>query len=141
EGARPRQPDLDHTIDPSRARRHHQDAIGKKDSFRHAMRDEKHAHEALAADLLQIQNQLVAGERIERPERLVHQELIGFMKGRATSLPSMLTVPPDAGSSPAVIMSRVLLPQPLGPTTQRNSPRRARSDTWSRARTGPSRAR
>src|ERR1700730_11659391 len=52
EGARPRQSDLDHTIDPSRARRHHQDAIGKKDSFRHAMRDEKHANTALAADLL-----------------------------------------------------------------------------------------
>ncbi len=35
-------------------------------------------------------------------------------------------------------MARVLLPQPDGPTMERNSPRRTSKDTPSSARTGPS---
>ena len=37
-------------------------------------------------------------------------------------LPPMLIVPCEASSSPATINISVLLPQPLGPTTETNSP-------------------
>ena len=38
------------------------------------------------------------------------------------SVPSMTIVPDDGGSSPAIMRSRVVLPQPLGPRSEKNSP-------------------
>ena len=61
------------------------------------------------------------------------------VRGPLTRSPPMVTAPLEAGSSPAAIISSVLLPQPLGPTIERNSPRRSLTETWSSARTGPSR--
>ena len=37
-------------------------------------------------------------------------------------IPSIDTVPPDANSSPVISLSSEVLPAPLGPTTNRNSP-------------------
>ena len=51
-----------------------------------------------------------------------------------------LTVPLDAGISPAAIINSVLLPQPLGPTWEMNSPRCWLKETSLSARTSPSRA-
>src|SRR5207249_1300372 len=43
--------------------------------------------------------------------------------GPVSVLPSSRIVPEVAGSSPATMRRNVVLPQPLGPTTERNSPR------------------
>ena len=61
------------------------------------------------------------------------------VRGATTVSPSTMTAPLDGAIRPAAIISRVLLPQPLGPTIEMNSPRRPLSETWSSARTGPSR--
>ena len=50
--------------------------------------------------------------------------------GPRTGVPFTLTSPPDGAMRPATIFSRVLLPHPLGPTTETNSSRR----TWSEIR-------
>src|SRR6516225_12376758 len=44
--------------------------------------------------------------------------------GPSTGLPCRSTCPPDGRISPASRLSRVVLPQPLGPTTATNSPGR-----------------
>ncbi|MEH2470556.1 hypothetical protein V1284_002000 [Nitrobacteraceae bacterium AZCC 2299] len=51
---------------------------------------------------------------------------------------STSTWPSDAEVRPAAIIIRVLLPQPLGPTSEMNSPLRWAIETRSSARTGPS---
>ena len=46
--------------------------------------------------------------------------------------------PPPVGSSkPAIMRSTVVLPQPLGPSREKNSPAGIWSDTWSTARSRP----
>ena len=50
----------------------------------HAVGDEQDGHAPLVPDLLEVEHQLVAGERIERAERLVHQELRRVVNERAT---------------------------------------------------------
>ena len=62
-----------------------------------------------------------------------------LVRGRSTGLFSTATTPFDPGISPATIISSVLLPQPLGPRIDRNSPRGCWMDTRSSARTTPSR--
>jgi hypothetical protein len=44
------------------------------------------------------------------------------VEGPDTSWPAMLIVPSVGFSSPAIIMSKVLLPQPLGPIIETKSP-------------------
>src|SRR4029077_20131476 len=84
ERARPRQLDVDHAIEPSRSWRHYHNAIGEKHRFRHAVSNEQNRHAPLVADLLEVENQLVASQRVERAEGLVHQQLAGVMDERAT---------------------------------------------------------
>ncbi len=48
--------------------------------------------------------------------------------------PAMVAAPAVGGVSPARILSSVLLPQPLGPTSDTNSPLAMESETSSRAR-------
>src|SRR5215475_11369601 len=43
--------------------------------------------------------------------------------GAPTARPSSSTAPELAGSSPATMRSKVVLPQPLGPTNEMNAPR------------------
>src|SRR5262249_20220370 len=84
ERSRPRQLDVDHAIEPSRSWRHDHNAIGEKYRFWHAVSNEQHRHAPFVPDLLEVENQLVASERIERAERLVHQQLAGIVDERAT---------------------------------------------------------
>src|SRR5712671_2039892 len=55
--------------------------------------------------------------------------------GPLTTASCTVTAPSVGSISPPIILSRVLFPQPDGPSRQRNSPRLISSDTWSRAST------
>ena len=55
----------------------------------------------------------------------------------ATSLPAILISPPVIGSSPAMVLSRVDLPQPDGPTSTRKPPSSISSETSFRMRVAP----
>src|SRR5437870_3898895 len=57
--------------------------------------------------------------------------------GPATGFPSASTVPPSAFSRPAIMLSKVVLPQPLAPTRHTNSPSATFRLTRSSARTLP----
>src|SRR5262249_46826417 len=81
--ARTRQVDVDHLVDPAGPRRHHHDLVGEEHRLRYAVGDEQHGHAALVADLLQGERELVGGERVERAERLVHQQLRRIVDQRA----------------------------------------------------------
>src|ERR1051326_5700310 len=61
--------------------------------------------------------------------------------GPATGLPATSIAPSVVGSSPAIMLSSVLLPQPLGPTIETNSPRPIVRLTSSTACTSPWRER
>ena len=62
-------------------------------------------------------------------------ERFAFALGDGTVHLATFTDPEVAGSRPPMMFSRVLLPQPLGPMRQSNSPRRTSSDTSSRVLT------
>src|SRR5687767_14915103 len=55
----------------------------------------------------------------------------------ATLRPAILISPPVMGSSPAMVLSRVDLPQPDGPTRTRKPPSSISSDTSLRIRVAP----
>ena len=55
------------------------------------------------------------------------------------STPSTRTVPASGVSKPATTLSRVVLPDPLGPRIVRSSPSATASDTPSSAKTSPKR--
>src|SRR6266850_536038 len=57
--------------------------------------------------------------------------------GPVTGLPSACTVPLSGFSKPAIMLSNVVLPQPLAPTRQTNSPSATFRLTRSSARTAP----
>ena len=61
------------------------------------------------------------------------------VRGLSTLRPLTRTTPLDGETRPAAIISSVLLPQPLGPTWDKNSPRRCVSEISLSARTSPSR--
>ncbi len=58
---------------------------------------------------------------------------IGFV----TTIPSTVTAPAVAGRKPAMMRSKVDLPQPLGPTNETNSPCATSSEMSRNASTGP----
>src|SRR6266540_2432929 len=70
----PRQVVLDDLGDPSRARRHHHDPVGQEDGFLDAVGDEQDGLVGLGPDPLEEQVQLLAGDGVERAERLVHEQ-------------------------------------------------------------------
>src|SRR5438067_4475617 len=56
-----------------------------------------------------------------------------------TSAPSMMMRPPSGVSKPAISRNSVVLPQPEGPSSAKNSPRSIDNDTRSTAATVPNR--
>jgi hypothetical protein len=58
--------------------------------------------------------------------------------GRLTARPSTAITPDVGRMRPAMSMASVVLPQPEGPTIERNSPPRTSNEMPSRARTSPS---
>src|SRR5689334_3362020 len=75
--------EVDQPVDPPGARRHLDHLVGQEHRFCHAVGDEQHAHPPLVADALQVEHELVAGERVERAERLVHEKLGRIVDQRA----------------------------------------------------------
>src|SRR5690349_15085073 len=66
---------------------------------------------------------------IALPSTVRHGSRLSFWKtkprsppGLVTGLPSIVTRPAVAGSRPAMMRRKVVLPQPLGPTSEMNSP-------------------
>src|SRR5690348_1281371 len=57
--------------------------------------------------------------------------------GRARGAPSIITEPESGAMNPAIMLSRVVLPQPEGPTIATNSPSRTVRLTFSTTRRGP----
>ena len=53
--------------------------------------------------------------------------------GLTTNLPSRVTRPPEGSNSPAISINSVLLPQPLGPTTETKPPGAMDRSNWRRA--------
>src|SRR5215470_12075049 len=58
---------------------------------------------------------------------------------QVTSFPSIQTAPSVGSSNPPIMRSRVVLPHPDGPRSEKNSPRRMSSETASTAATSPKR--
>ena len=56
------------------SRRHDEDTIGEKHRFLNAVGHEQHGFLALFPDAQELQIELVARHRVERAERLVHQQ-------------------------------------------------------------------
>src|SRR5579871_1769371 len=74
EGARARQIDGDALLQTARPAAEHQHAVGEKDRLVDLMGDEQHGLASLLPDAHQLGLHDLAGLRIERGERLVHQE-------------------------------------------------------------------
>jgi hypothetical protein len=72
--ARPWQIDIDDFDDASRPRSHHDDAVRQQDGFRDAMRDVQRGLATVHPEPLDVHRNLLARERVERAERLVHQQ-------------------------------------------------------------------
>jgi hypothetical protein len=75
ERARARQSNIDHALDLSRPGCHDHNVVGEKHRFGNAVRDEQNGHAPFVPELLQIEHQLIARQRIQRAEWLVHEEL------------------------------------------------------------------
>src|SRR5918993_1831930 len=72
--ARPRDLDRELAHDAARPRRHHHDAVTEEDRLVDRVRDQNDGLAARHPDALQLRVHALARERIERAERLVHQE-------------------------------------------------------------------
>ena len=72
--ARPRHRDLHHLAHSPRVRVEHQDSIGQVDRLFEIVRDEDDGDVDLLPDLQEVALHLRARLRVERAERLVHQE-------------------------------------------------------------------
>ena len=76
--------------DPARAAAEHDHPVAEPDRLAHVVRDEQHGEPALGADPVQLVVQQVAGHRVERAERLVHQQdlrVLGQRPGQRDPLP------------------------------------------------------
>src|SRR5215831_20883077 len=73
-GPWPRQIDLDDARLPPRPRRHDHDLVGVQDRLGDRVRDEQDGLAPRLPDPQELEAHLLARERVERAERLVHQE-------------------------------------------------------------------
>src|SRR5215469_2173809 len=76
--------------DPSRAAAQHDHPVAQPDRLPHVVRDEQHGEATLGTDLVELVVQQVPGHRVERPERLVHQQdlrVLGERPGQGGPLP------------------------------------------------------
>src|SRR5262245_40999715 len=70
-------------VDAARARRHYDHPVGEEHRLLDAMSDEQHGVLDRTPHDLQVRNHLLARERIERAERLIHQEQARLLHQRA----------------------------------------------------------
>ena len=190
--------------DAARSFAEHDDAVGQEDGFGNAVRDHQHGHGLHSVNAQQLQVDPFAGQRVQRAERLIHEQQLGMVDERAgqddtlrhaagqvfgidgfeaveaehvqelrvrgasvlfvalswrisrgsstfcrtvrqgirlvdwktkpmsvcgsvSGDPSKRMAPLSGGIKPPTMRSRVLLPLPLGPSRQTNSPARCRS--------------
>src|SRR5262249_61421450 len=73
-GPWPRQIDLDDARQPPRPRRHDRDLVGEQDRLGDRVRDEQDRFAPRFPDPQELKAHLLARERVERAERLVHHE-------------------------------------------------------------------
>ncbi len=73
--------DLGH--DPTGPRRHHDDAVGDEDRLGDAVGDHHDGRGRALAELEQLEVESFAGQRVERAERLVEEQDLGFEGERA----------------------------------------------------------
>ena len=90
ERARPRQGDRDRVHDPSRPRRHDQDAVGEEDRLGDRMGDEEHGLAPLEPDALELEVHALARHGVERAERLVHEQHGGIVDEAAGDRDALL---------------------------------------------------
>ena len=82
EGARLGQVDVDPVGHARRSGGKHDDPGAEKHRLRDAVGDEQDGLAALLPDAQQLQVHALAGQRVERPERLVHQDQAGIVDQR-----------------------------------------------------------
>ena len=83
EPARARQIDVDDLLDPPGPRRHHHDAVGEQHRLVDAVGDEQHGLARAQPERLEVDAHLLARQRVERAERLVHQQQRRIVDQRA----------------------------------------------------------
>ena len=88
--ARPRQVDIDDLPDAAGRARHHHDLVGEEHRLLDRMGDEQHRLAVALPDVEQVVLQPRAGMRIERAERLVHQQHFGMIGQRARQRDALL---------------------------------------------------
>src|SRR6266536_2837724 len=81
-GARPRQGDVAAVVDLAGTGAHHQHPVREEHRLGDRVRDEQHASVGLHPDALQFHVHPVAGDLVQRPERLVHQQQRGVERQR-----------------------------------------------------------
>lgn len=72
--ARPRQVEFENALGPSPPWRHHDHPAGKQNGLVDGMRDEDHRLARRQPERLEVDTHLLAGQRIERAERFVHEQ-------------------------------------------------------------------
>src|SRR6266581_753995 len=153
----------DRVLDTARPRREHDDAVREPQGLVEIVRDVNDRELGAGEQPHQVLDQELAGLRIERRERLVHQQQGRTHRERAGNAdalahaagellrerlgefrePSALQrvgderAPLAGAMSPPTIDSSVLLPQPDGPTMASTSPDATANDTSSSTRRDP----
>ena len=74
QAARVRHRNLEHSLDSSGARRHHDHTIGERDGFIDRVRNEDDCHAIGYPQRLEIKPQLLPRQRVERAKRFVHEQ-------------------------------------------------------------------
>ena len=69
---------------------HHDDAVGEEDGLLDRVGDEHHGRLGLDVDALELGLQIRPGERVERAERLVHQQHRGLVREHAGDRDALL---------------------------------------------------
>ena len=77
-------------LDAARPRRHHRHAVGEIDRLLHVVGDEDHGLRRALPDAQQLALHQPAGLRVERAERLVHQQDLGIEGERARDRGALL---------------------------------------------------
>ena len=88
--ARTRQPGLDDLEDLAGVGLHHHDAVGEEHRLFDVVRDVEHGAAEGLVDLGQLEVQPLAGELVERGERLVHKQDVGIRDEHAREAGALL---------------------------------------------------
>ncbi len=88
--ARPAERQVEHFLDAAGARAHHGDAVAEQDRLVDRVGDEHHGLALVLHDAQQLLLQHLAGLRVERGERLVHQHDVRIDRERAHQADALL---------------------------------------------------